>query len=693
MGSGKSTLLRAILDEEPRPESVLYDTYRQTQASDAAGKNRDFSHYSDLKQMRGRQVGDRVIEPMADREMYPRVICQVDSLPRLLLENAAAPAFDLVILDESESIFAHLSAATLRERHNVIRLMVDLLRRARRIICLDGHLGQRTFDFLTLHRIPCSPMLVNKHAPERPLEFEFLEGKEGLQQWRDAIFRALEDGENVFVVSMSSDKAQELGAEVTSSKLVDEGGVLIITRHSDGEVKRGLEDVNSTWKKRLVIISPTVEAGVDFNQRWFHRMFLYICQQSTHPRGLDQMKGRVRQLEDPSVLCFVQQGIKLPTEAQEGDAYLIRFGSNPRPPRLGLEEMYQWFLWGDRKMAQRGLDGFCESAVTRLLAHNEKEILNGNTHFYEEFSELLQNDGHRVLGVRAKAPTEGEALEAEAPPRGKFLLEEMIEAPDITPAQFVEIQARVLKRRDAEGEKVQLDKYKLGKFYGVPRLSEDFLRTFGVYPNRNITFLLQVVDPGYAFDGEEIGRQRYPPLMAAIAREVLQVLGFPHPLQHEHVTGTLQDLRRALAAAAFFSDFSNTVKLFHARALGNGDPLATQKSATISLNHVFAMLGLRLKSASNGRKELKGGAQEGGKRRRVHVYGGWYIERDRGSRTLPVVGPPGADLMGQLLKLRLEGSPELKARISDELREHLDGLAFGWPEMVTLGDDCMIHRQ
>ena len=66
--------------------------------------------------------------------------------------------------------------------------------------------------------------------------------------------------------------------------------------------------------------------------------------------------------------------------------------------------------------------------------------------------------------------------------------------------------------------------------------------------------------------------------------------------------------------------------------------LASQKSATIALNHVFAALGLRLKSQALGRKEVKGGEEDDKKRRRLHVYGGWYLERGHGSRTLPVVG-------------------------------------------------------
>jgi hypothetical protein len=175
MGSGKSTLLAALLAEVSRFKKVCMLTYRRTQALDAAGKHQTFSHYEDLKQADGRMLGDRYVHPLADRELHPRVIVQLDSLPGLLPEDDEdAPAFDLLVLDESESILAHFSADTLRERHRVIQLLVEMMRRARRVVCLDGHLGQRTYEFLTMNEISCFPVVINKHVPERPLEVEFL---------------------------------------------------------------------------------------------------------------------------------------------------------------------------------------------------------------------------------------------------------------------------------------------------------------------------------------------------------------------------------------------------------------------------------------------------------------------------------------------------------------------------------------
>jgi hypothetical protein len=114
----------------------------------------------------------------------------------------------------------------------------------------------------------------------------------------------------------------------------------------------------------------------------------------------------------------------------------------------------------------------------------------------------------------------------------------------------------------------------------------------------------------------------------------------------------------------------------------NGDVLASQKSATNALNHVFKTLGVRLKSRAMGSKDVAGGQQDGIKRPRVYSYGGWYIKRSPRSEILSVTGPPRADLMGQLLKLRVEGSTELKARISDQLKVYLGGVHLTWPELV-----------
>jgi hypothetical protein len=87
----------------------------------------------------------------------------------------------------------------------------------------------------------------------------------------------------------------------------------------------------------------------------------------------------------------------------------------------------------------------------------------------------------------------------------------------------------------------------LAEFCGVRHVNGDFLDTSGTIPVYATTFLKQVVDEGFTSDRGEMDS----PPMAAMARELLQVLGFATPLDHDHVTATLKTLRPALASTAF----------------------------------------------------------------------------------------------------------------------------------------------
>lgn len=68
--------------------------------------------------------------------------------------------------------------------------------------------------------------------------------------------------------------------------------------------------------------------------------------------------------------------------------------------------------------------------ITRLLAHNKKEMFNGQTHFYQEFTDLLRADGHVII-----KNVDEEAVKVNPIPSeegvcggGSYLLEQMIGA-------------------------------------------------------------------------------------------------------------------------------------------------------------------------------------------------------------------------------------------------------------------------
>jgi hypothetical protein len=380
---------------------------------------------------------------------------------------------------------------------------------------------------------------------------------------------------------------------------------------------------------------------------------------------------------------------------------------------LGVEETYQFLRWVDGKLCnvaelktrqrgdagepeyipaefaagrirQRGEGGVskfvpAEDAVIRLFAHNEAETRNGATHFYEEFTDIVAREGHMVRGVRTLArgwAEEGNGAELSNPRPTNHLVTMLLEAPDITSEEFARIEKAVRKNRDREGDKAKLERFLLTRFYGLSRLDEKFLGIFGGYPLESLTFLHQVVDPSFNHDFAEVGRTSFPPLMAEIARELMSVLvtpiwsiGIAHPLDYEHVTPAFATIRSALMSTVYFRDYARNVLLFDSRARSTR-VLKDQKSATHALNHVMIKMGLRVTAVKLGR-ETK--ADEATKKR-GRRYGGWRLQNEPTSKSMPVVGPPGVMYMAQLLKLRVRSSRRLEMRISHALRAFLDNV-------------------
>ena len=80
------------------------------------------------------------------------------------------------------------------------------------------------------------------------------------------------------------------------------------TSRTDDKLKDELEDVNNKfWKKfQVVLYSPTIESGTDFNEEHFDRIYCILKdgQMTCSQRGFLQMVGRIRKIKDPKILCY-----------------------------------------------------------------------------------------------------------------------------------------------------------------------------------------------------------------------------------------------------------------------------------------------------------------------------------------------------------------------------------------------------
>jgi type I site-specific restriction endonuclease len=141
-GSGKTTFLRDLIKKQ-NFKKVLFITYRQTLARDI---DRNF-----------RQLG---FKNYLDAHDHPeiwnakRLIVQLDSLLNVLHKNDRFittnqfEKYDLIILDESESLLNHFDEKTMQNKEIEIFNFFDLLiQQSSKTIFLDGDMSNRSLSF------------------------------------------------------------------------------------------------------------------------------------------------------------------------------------------------------------------------------------------------------------------------------------------------------------------------------------------------------------------------------------------------------------------------------------------------------------------------------------------------------------------------------------------------------------------
>jgi hypothetical protein len=248
-------------------------------------------------------------------QLVDKCIVQLDSLGMVLRSGCIIPQYDLVVMDASESTLHHATAATLKtNQRRVFDALCSTIKIADRSLVMDALLGRETREFLTsLGKVPVVVRSTWRSDTPRTFEFTNAEG-----MCLKAIRGELGQGHNCAVASMSAKWLNRLKEYLVNMSILNPEEILIIEGETADAIKRQVRDVNTFWARfRLVMWSPAVEAGVDFNVRHFHRMFVIISNMSTVAMGLVQSSGRIRQLENREVLCLCLKGVKLEANGEE----------------------------------------------------------------------------------------------------------------------------------------------------------------------------------------------------------------------------------------------------------------------------------------------------------------------------------------------------------------------------------------
>ena len=287
--TGKTQLIKKIL-KKYNHKRILWLSYRKTLTMDilsSFGSLYGFKDYQD------------------NNYNADRLILQVESLLHLTTDDyfndeIEIKSYDIVIIDECESILSQFNSSTMRGRSkDCFDLMTAIIKNSKKLICLDGDLGNRTYNFINYFG---KSININNNIQINKKHFLFTKDK---NKYTEEILKDLEDNKKIVIVSMSSKKCKEFYDLITSK--FENKKVLIYTGKSSDKTKDDLKNVKELWKVDVIIYSGTVESGVNFDVDWFDRMYGLVCNKSSSPRAFMQMMARIRKLKNDNITILNEQ--------------------------------------------------------------------------------------------------------------------------------------------------------------------------------------------------------------------------------------------------------------------------------------------------------------------------------------------------------------------------------------------------
>ena len=327
LGTGKTTQMKKIVKANSDKRILLISARRTFTASMFAdwGEENGFVNYLDVKGC------------LAD---HKKVFVQVESLWRLLPVEATqvteallhksstggVPPFDIVLMDEVESILAQCSPSSTHQDNYLKNMKVfsQVVRSAGRLIAMDAFITERSVEFLDAMREDIA-LIHNPYQPYKRVAIRTPANniRESTSYFWKSVLTAVKAGKRVVIPCGSQKQGKAF------EKMLKANNITYYFYHSGDDRKMRSEtllNVNEHWAKvQVLLYTPSITIGINYDAvETFDSLFMYASAAGGIPRDMFQGSLRARKINDDTLIyCLDKRAI--------------------RPSRLGLEEIESFY--------------------------------------------------------------------------------------------------------------------------------------------------------------------------------------------------------------------------------------------------------------------------------------------------------------------------------------------------------------
>jgi hypothetical protein len=279
---------------EKSKSKICILTFRQTFAR----------HMVNQFESSGFESYDKIIGPICSNK-HPRIILQIESMHRLLIRNYGqheAPQFDVLIMDECESIFDQIDSGLSQRFGESFAVFEWLFRYSKTVIMMDAFIGDRSYNIVEhIRSLLGSVYHQNTYARSAEDKYDITCD---LENWLKQLLDAVRRKKRIVITSNTKTQAEAL---YTMLNQID-GSIRIMIYSQDTAANVKLlhsSNVNKFWTNYdILIYTPTISAGVSFEISHYDMLFGYFVSTSCTAESAIQMMGRIRSLRDNSYKIY-----------------------------------------------------------------------------------------------------------------------------------------------------------------------------------------------------------------------------------------------------------------------------------------------------------------------------------------------------------------------------------------------------
>ncbi len=487
MKLGKSKNLRRYIDGLAPDISICFISFRIAFSDSVLSSMPGFISYQDISGDIGKHVA-------------PRVVVQVESLHRIKGD------YDLVVLDESESILSQFDSDNLSSKSLTIAKFRHLLRKASRIIAMDAMMTERTVEVIRKMREGMEGkelLSVNgyRNAEDQLYTLTYSETSMAKKMMED-----ISSGKKVVFISNSVAKVEQYAMAVSIS--YPSLRMATYTAKTDASMKKlHMSNINDVCKGLDVLMySPTITAGVSIEIDHFDRVYSFFTNHSCDAIASIQMLGRVRSIRSKeTVICFGTIPRRYPCSIEEIEeefrASSTELFSDVSYLNLRVEEAV-----GEGSSSSSGRDNGGSSSSGTIISAERNEyyimwlynrlISNRSRTFFERYIlEYIFSVGASI-GYMEEEEDEGTTNIKACMQAAKEAAKDAEASAIALADDLAAIDVSAILSRDSSPtveEQRSIEKYKLKRFYGVRDTDTESVRNLNGHDTRQCFINLKVL--------------------------------------------------------------------------------------------------------------------------------------------------------------------------------------------------------